>query len=68
MKIVRKNTIYNVLERFSKEDTEVIAMLVGDSFNVGDNKLIQHERNKNLIITLIQLLNTLKMILMKSNF
>ena len=51
MKIVRKNTIYNVLERFNKEDTEVIAMLAGDSFNVGDNKLIQHERNKNLYHT-----------------
>ena len=51
MKLVRKNTIYNVLERFSTEDTRVIAMLAGDSFNVRDNNLLQHERNKNLYST-----------------
>ena len=48
MKIVQKNTIYDVLERFKEEDTKVIAMLAGDSFNVQDNNLIQHERDKNM--------------------
>lgn len=51
MKLVRKNTIYDVVQKFEQEDTEAIAMLAGDSWNVKDNRIMQHKRSKKLYDT-----------------
>lgn len=48
MKLIRKNTIYDVIHSFKQENTKVIAMLAGDSYNVKDDRIFLLKRNENL--------------------
>ncbi|WP_258864173.1 MULTISPECIES: MBL fold metallo-hydrolase [unclassified Helicobacter] len=49
MKIIRKNTIYDVIKRFENSNVKVIDLLAGDSFS--ENKIIKQPRSPNLYNT-----------------
>ena len=51
MKLVRKNTIYDVMQKFKQEKTRVIDMLAGDLWDIKNDKILKLKRNENLYHT-----------------